>query len=564
MAISNATLSLQISELVASWQLNVDERAAWLAGTVGGGPNLDGTYPLTDHQGTTYSVKCPAQLQADVDALTDEAGGYTTNAEASAAAAENSKLNADSAALLASNWAILLGDTVNGTEYSAKHHAQESGTHATAASTAKTDAQAARDAAQVSETNASGSASAAATSETNAASSASAAAGSASTASTHETNAGASASAAAASETNAAGSATDAANSAAALALPDPAVADTYLRRNSGNTAYETKTPLQVADELIGVRDWRGRNVLINGDFRVWQEGTSFVDPGTGGYTAEGWSVRGAAATGGSYIVSKGVGATPFTNLRPYFYLSCTGLTSNWYKFQRVEDVRTLAGQTVTLALDTNFDVDARVEILFTQYFGSGGGASASTNTLSDNKTITSGERRTAYTVTLPSISGKTIDGENHYLQTTVYLRGPSADAPSDGIYRFTDIQLEPGSVATPFERRSIQQELALCQRYFVDFPNKGSIYSHPGLVGSYVDGANGFVAFPVQMRTAPSVTIRSNAGTAGAVDDTNSSAEITGVTLSAHPEGITRLYKQSAFTVGRVYTFTYTANARL
>ena len=34
---------------------------------------------------------------------------------------------------------------------------------------------------------------------------------------------------------------------------------------------------------------------------------------------------------------------------------------------------------------------------------------------------------------------------------------------------QFTGIQVEVGSVATPFEHRSVGEELALCQRYYVE-----------------------------------------------------------------------------------------------
>lgn len=73
----------------------------------------------------------------------------------------------------------------------------------------------------------------------------------------YATNAAASATAAALSETNAgtsednaATSATNAATSASAVELPDPAVASTYIKRNAGNTAYEAKTPTEVAADV--------------------------------------------------------------------------------------------------------------------------------------------------------------------------------------------------------------------------------------------------------------------------------------------------------------------------
>ena len=75
--------------------------------------------------------------------------------------------------------------------------------------------------------------------------------------------------------------------------------------------------------------------------------------------------------------------------------------------------------------------------------------------------------------------------------------------AQTSGTWTIGNVQLEPGTVATPFERRSYGQELALCQRYYFG-PNVN--YS----VQSYgTTGANAFtqVWFPVTMRAAPTIS---------------------------------------------------------
>lgn len=71
--------------------------------------------------------------------------------------------------------------------------------------------------------------------------------------------------------------------------------------------------------------------------------------------------------------------------------------------------------------------------------------------------------------------------------------------------FRLTDVQWEVGSVATPFERRSIQTELALCQRYYQRHPYYGVVGQ-----GQNTDRNSGsYVAFPVPMRTTPATASR-------------------------------------------------------
>jgi hypothetical protein len=75
---------------------------------------------------------------------------------------------------------------------------------------------------------------------------------------------------------------------------------------------------------------------------------------------------------------------------------------------------------------------------------------------------VGTGWTRCVQTVTLPDLTGRTL-APGHYLALRLTVPASSA-APT---VELADVQLEPGPVATPFERRPCSLEAALCARYF-------------------------------------------------------------------------------------------------
>jgi len=69
------------------------------------------------------------------------------------------------------------------------------------------------------------------------------------------------------------------------------------------------------------------------------------------------------------------------------------------------------------------------------------------------------------------------------------------------------DVQLELGSIATPFERRPIGTELALCQRYYQNIVTPNSTTDFNGLmVRESTTVARASVYLPVSMRATPAL----------------------------------------------------------
>lgn len=269
-----------------------------------------------------------------------------------------------------------------------------------------------------------------------------------------------------------------------------------------GGTSGAVTVSLDIAN-YGGGQYATGKNKIINGDMSVWQRGTSFSNI-FAAYTADRY-ISGYGSGGTQSISRQDVtGATGLPNdIRYAMRYATTSAASGQYNVtQRIENVQTLAGQTVVFSFYARrvSGTGTTLRLNAYQLFGTGGSTFTQPATDIDFTVTNSDFQRFTYSFTMPSMSGKTI-GTDSYLDFR--LAFPTAVSTFD----VTGWQLEAGSTATPFQTASgsLQGELALCQRYYYR-NTPGTAYGQQGTGFAYqTDRAAFAVTFPVSMRTVPS-----------------------------------------------------------
>jgi len=272
-----------------------------------------------------------------------------------------------------------------------------------------------------------------------------------------------------------------------------------------------------------------GKNKIINGDFFINQRGWS-SGGSSGDYTFDRWKFLASFNTGSATYSAQTFtpGTAPVTGYEARNFLRCvtTGTTSansSSYTtvYQLIEDVRTFANQTITISFWAKAASGTpKVAIEISQDFGSGGSPSAAVQTYSGQATLSTAWARYSITVTVPSISGKTVGTTANTSSLAILFwlsAGSSFNARTgsiglqDNTFDIWGVQAESGSTATPFQTATgtLQGELAACQRYF---------YRHASGDGKFISmaaaysatWAQGGISFPATMRTTPTLSTAS------------------------------------------------------
>ena len=275
-----------------------------------------------------------------------------------------------------------------------------------------------------------------------------------------------------------------------------------------------------------------GRNRIINGDMRIDQRNAgASVTPTSNAFVLDRWIAGMTQAS--KYSVQQNAAAvtTPsrFTNYLGVTSASAYSITSSdaFYIEQRIE------GFNVS-DLDWGRATAASVTLSFwirSSLTGTFGGAlrnSGNTRSYPFSYTINAANTWEYKTV---AISGDTagtwltdsglgiscvfgIGVGSTYSATAGSWAGSnllsatgatSVVGTNGATFYITGVQLEAGSVATPFERRSYGQELALCQRYYQQGKAWGYVLNDSAT--NAAQGGGSCVNFSTQMRAAPTIT---------------------------------------------------------
>ncbi len=309
------------------------------------------------------------------------------------------------------------------------------------------------------------------------------------------------------------------------------------------------------------------RNRIINGNFNIWQRGSNLTGQGANGliYLADRWAIETWSSTTARVTYDRVLDTPPisstvgFSSYSARITVTTTGSnpTNDFGVFRQfIEGYN--AQDLYQRPFVVSFWVKSSLVGTYSlSIYGGGVGPGQTSGTPSFTQTYTINNVNTweYKIIQVPACpagtysnwdfgNGRGMDivwrlwsnpatysGSFGSWNTSTYsLPGASTNfAGTNGAtWQIAKVQLETGTIATPFETRSFGQELALCQRYYQQ--GKAWGYVRNDSATNATQGGGSCVNFAVQMRAAPTVTSFSgSAFTALDIDSNGFGFQVTG-----------------------------------
>lgn len=339
------------------------------------------------------------------------------------------------------------------------------------------------------------------------------------------------------------------------------------------------------------------RQAVINGNFDVWQRGTSIVLPADIiRYGADRWkgffqtdgAAIGTVTDSRNAVYADGIGNSFFSN-RTTFSASITpNANTQHFISQPIEyGTRYLCGvgQKVTLTFWARSSISGKkLGLTAIQNYGTGGAPSTAEILTGTVITLTSTFQKYSFTFTTNTLTGKDFGSNlDDYLEVrfqyawgTAFLSRFNTSTiegvSSSGTVDIAQIQINAGDQSIPFQPKSFEQELQDCLRYYeksYDYINPPGTATSNGYnligVASNADNATTNVSFNVRKRVVPTITLYHSSGTSAAVGKTISNTSVTSVTQVVKGEtGLGQINKTGGFTTGDVVMAHWSSDAEI
>ena len=264
----------------------------------------------------------------------------------------------------------------------------------------------------------------------------------------------------------------------------------------------------------------QGGVININPTFSIWQENTTFTNPGNGVHTADGYKVikGNGGGTAPSINVKKNI-----TDMEVGFEQCCEleitnvgvgGAGRYWRYSQLIEDYKEYRGKNTIVSIRIKSSVAVTIP---------GGRMQVNDGVSSKSIDITSITTDwVTYPITLSIADAASL------LELRFYVVFFPGEISTTGSVYIQYMKFELGSVATPLIPRKTGEELALCQRYYQKSYVPGGFPGDATDLGTYIFYAPALanadhtmyvsLKLPIVMKAVPTVTLYDKVGNSGKI----------------------------------------------